>query len=210
MIFKISKIIIVLQLLISTIILGQTQRQSLPYRLGGGLSVVSENDNVEGGNGFNAFIDYPLQESMTIKTSIGKYSSDTKVDILSEGDYSLLWIEGSLLFSGTKFKILPYGGGGGGYYIFTHDISSNVKNALMQLGLRAEEEIQNTFGIHIRGGANIELSPTLQLNADAKYVFLKPKLDAKVTELSTFTSVTDDYDLELNTLIISIGLIVKF
>jgi len=78
------------------------------------------------------------------------------------------------------------------------------------LGLRAEEDIKNTFGIHIRGGANIKLTPSLQLNSDVKYIFLKPKLDVKVTEFSTFTSITDDYDLELNTMIISIGLRVKF
>jgi outer membrane protein W len=176
------------------------------YKIGGAVSIASGNNNVEGGTGFSVFLDFPLQKSLTILVNVGKYSSETKVDLMSEGDYSQLWIEGSLLFTGTQTKLQPYGGGGVGYYIFDHELSSNVEYALSMLGLRGKEEINNVIGFHIRGGLNVELSPKVYLFGDVKYAFLKPKFEVKVTDISTFESVTYKEDVELNTLVLSFGI----
>jgi len=181
---------------------------------GGGLSFATNSDDAVGGIGFNAFFDHSISEVVLFKTTIGRFSSNTKVDLLSEGDYALLWIEGSLLVTGKESNIQPYiqpyGGAGGGFYMFEHSISSEVQSALNSMGVRGEEEIQNTLGIHFRGGLNIEISPTTNLNFDVKYAILKPKVEGKLTDLITFASVPFEEDVELSTLILSAGISAKF
>lgn len=178
------------------------------YAVGGGISFATANSNVKGGPGFNAFMDFWPSNSMLIKASIGRYAADTKVDIISEGSYALLWLEGSLLYSGSGGSIRPYGGAGGGYYAFSHELSSELQDDLANIGVTIEEKIPSVFGFNIRGGLNIDLNPALQLNTDVKFVFLSAKVEQTITDI--FGSQTFEGDLGLNTVIISVGLMASF
>lgn len=187
---------------------------SQSFFIGGGLSVASDNDNTDGGIGFNAFFGYELSGKALVKGSIGRYTSDAKMNILMEGDYSLLWLEGSYLRTlrasflrmGPEPKIKPYGGAGGGYYLFEHEISPYIQTLLSQAGIEWNEEIQNTFGVHIRGGLDFELSPTIMINIDLKYNYLKPKVDIETMELEMDILETFEEEIDLSTIIISVGL----
>lgn len=175
------------------------------YTVGGGLGYAIENSNAKGGVGFEGNFTFLTESIIAIRASVGRYGSDAKVDKLSEGDYSLLWIEGTFMLQGKSPSVQPYGGLGARYYITGHELSSRVTNSLALLGLRGKEDIQDVLGIHLRGGLNIPVSPTVALNADLKYVILKPDVKVDVTNLSTFQTVSVTESVDLSTLIIGFG-----
>lgn len=180
------------------------------FEAGGSIAIVTANDNLKGGVGFGVHLDYVMPKLVLFRTSVGWYGTDTKVDMLSEGDYSLLWIEESILIRGRGPVVRPYGGGGVGYYQTDHELSSNAQNALLRLGLRGKEEIDNVFGIHVRGGVNVVVSPRVCLNVDGKYAFIKPKVKATVTDLSTYQSAINEGKIDLGALFFNVGLTASF
>ena len=188
---------------------GQKLSENIKYSFGGGVALVSENDNVAGANGYNIFLDVLLPKQPSFKFALGKYSSKTKVDVLSAGDFSMQWVEGSIIFSHSVSKLQPYIGSGVGYYLFTHNLSEDLKSALLEQGLRAEENIQNKVGYNIQGGLNINLSQDLEFSADVKYVFIQPKLAVKVTSIYSYDTFTDSNDLKMNTILIDVGVRLK-
>lgn len=180
------------------------------FEAGGGIAIVTANDNLKGGVGFGVHLDYVMPKLVLFRTSVGWYGTDTKVDMLSEGDYSLLWIEESILIRAPGPAVRPYGGAGAGYYQTDHELSSNAQNALLRFGLRGKEEIDNVFGLHLRGGVNIAVSPRVSLNVDGKYAFLKPKVKATITDLSTYETGTNEAKVDLGTLFFNVGLTASF
>ena len=176
------------------------------YTVGGGLSYATDNTNAKGNIGFEGNFTFLTESIVAIRASVGRYGSDTKVNIISEGDYSLLWLEGTLLLQGKSPKVQPYGGIGGGYYITSHELSSRLNNILSLLGVRAKEDIQDVFGIHFRGGLNVPVSPTVALNLDLKYVILKPDVKVEATNLYTFRTASVTESLDLSTFIIGFGI----
>ena len=179
------------------------------YAIGGGLSYAIENSNVKGAAGFEAHFTFLTESALAVRASVGRFGSEVKVDKLTEGDYSLLWIEGTLLAQAKGGSVQPYGGLGIGYYITGHEISSKVNNAFYSIGLRVKEDIEDIAGIHLRGGINIPVSATVDFNADVKYVFLKPKDNAEATNLQTFQSATNSLEVDLSTLFINVGFSIR-
>jgi hypothetical protein len=175
------------------------------YTIGGGLNYATESSDAKGGIGFEGNFTFLTESIIAIRASVGRYGSNIKVDKLSEGDYSLLWLEGTFMLQGKSRSVQPYGGIGAGYYMTGHELSSRLTNALTQLGLRGKEDIQDVLGIHLRGGFNIPFSPTVAFNADLKYVILKPDVKVSVTNLSTFQSYSITESVNISTLIIGFG-----
>ena len=138
-----NKILLIVMIFTSSILYSQGQ-------FDGGISFISENDNAEGENGFNVFIDYPIDNSKFIRASIGEFNSDVMLDDLPKSDYSQLWVEGSLLLKGNKEKIQTSFGGGIGYYNFNHKLSTNIESLFYDEGLRVKEKIElNTLTISV-------------------------------------------------------------
>lgn len=189
--------------------LGTITSNAQNYSLGGNINYAIENDNATGGVGFEGNFTFYTESIIAIRASVGRYASDTKIDKLSEGDYSLLWMEGTLLIQAKTINIQPYIGLGGGYYITGHELSSNVKNALSLLGLRGKEEIADMFSIHLRGGLNINVAPTVALNADIKYVFLKPEVKVEITNLYNYQTVSATEKVDLSTVVLGFGVTVR-
>jgi len=171
------------------------------YNIGGGLCYAAENSNIKSGIGFDANITFLTDNIIAIRASIGRYETDVKVNKLSEGNYSLLWIEGTMLLRSQSPIIQPYGGLGVGYYITGHELSSNVDRFFAQYGLLGKEDIQDNIGIHLRSGLDIPISWTMSINLDIKYIFLKPNVKVKVTNLYTSESVKVTEAVDLSTLL---------
>lgn len=175
------------------------------YSIGGGLSYATENNNVKSAAGFEANLTFLTESAIAVRASVGKFGSNVKVDKLSEGNYSLLWLEGTIIARAKSSSVQPYGGLGFGYYITEHELSSRMTNAFISQGIRVKEDIEDNLGIHIRGGINIPISTTVDRNAELKYVFLNPKANVEATDLSTFQTATVSEEIDLSTLFIVVG-----
>jgi outer membrane protein W len=176
------------------------------FSVGGGLSYAADNSNVKGNIGFEGNLTILTESIIAIRASVGRYGSDIKVNQLSEGDYSLLWIEGTFLLRGKSPKVQPYGGIGGGYYITGHELSSRVTSLLALFGIRGKEDIQDVFGIHFRGGLDVPISLTVAINVDLKYVILKPDVKVEATNIYTYQTASVTESVDLSTFIIGFGI----
>jgi len=185
------------------------------FNAGSNVCVNIANDNLESGWGFNVFFDKYLQSTpLLLRTSLGYLPTKTKVNKLSEGSFSILSIEESVLISSGKFMNYPYFGAGAGYYIVNHDISDRVKDELSYLGYYAKEDVSDAFSLHFRGGFNLNISgkykKPFSIFAEVKYVFLNLSSSATMTNLSTMETSTIEDNVNFSPFIISIGLMQQF
>jgi len=185
------------------------------FNAGSNVCVNIANDNLESGWGFNAFFDKYLQSTpIVLRTSFGYLPTKTKVNKLSEGSFSILSIEESVLISSGHFMNYPYFGAGGGYYIVNHDISDRVKDELSYLGFYAKEDVSDAFSLHFRGGFNLNIrskyKKPFSIFAEVKYVFLNLSSSATMTNLSTMETSTIEDNVNFSPFIISIGLMQQF
>ena len=91
---------------------GGSTLYSQQFALGGGLAYATENDNVKGAPGFELTFVYLTESPLAVRASAGRYASNVKVDLLSEGDYALTWLEGTLLARLKYSTVEPYAGVG--------------------------------------------------------------------------------------------------
>ena len=126
----------------------------------------------------------------------GRISSEELSDI-ELGDLDLIPITATLQFhflKGSAFS--PYIGGGAAY-ILADDLESDDLD-IIEIG---PVEIQDEFTWALQGGANINLSQSLAIGLDVKYIAYTPESNP-VNDADD----SDAIDLDLNPLIFSAGL----
>ncbi len=104
------------------------------HEIGIGPVLSSPNDNVKKAFGIDVHYDYTFHPSIILKLSVGGLFSKTKTNFLTEGSYSLISVEESILYRITSGKLEHYIGIGLGYYIINHNMSTFVKNYLFLEG----------------------------------------------------------------------------
>jgi opacity protein-like surface antigen len=179
--------------------------------LGGNIGAGVANDNVDTGLALSGYLEADMNDNIALRGTLGYFGGDTKVDLLSEGDFTMFSMEASVIVKARRSSnIIPYAGAGVGYYFPDNELSSNVENVGALLGFRLEEDIDEAFGFHVLAGLAVNLGQNLDLDLGVKYIVVKPDVEAKVTDLSTFQSVTVQDEVDLNTLFITAGLRLTF
>ena len=187
------------------------------FMLGGGAGFVMKNTNAEGGISYGGCLTYQMDNMFGFKTSVGRYSSQTIVkrlqqggySRLSDGDYSLLWIEESIIIRKERQGVQPYIGGGAGYYITEHGLSSEAKTWLAGYHYELVEDIDDIFSMHLRIGLNIAASPQVSVSVDYKYAFVNPVLKATLTDLITSEKyyINEEIDLGVKGFSVDLSLV---
>lgn len=80
---------------------------------GGGAGFVMSNGNAEGGFSYNGYVIYQMDNVFSFMTSAGRYSAETiykrlsqgGYSRLSEGDYTLVWIEESVILRKERERV---------------------------------------------------------------------------------------------------------
>lgn len=98
---------------------------------------------MKSGVGFNVYFDYTQLKWPIHKISVGYYKADAGPAILFEGDYSLLWIEESILVSPqARVPSVPfYAGGGVGYYIPNYGLNPRIQNKWAEFGKKLRRKL---------------------------------------------------------------------
>lgn len=176
-------------------------------RLGGNIGVSGANDNVKKGLVLQGYAELNLASDFAFRGTALYSAGDTKVDVLSEGDFSMLGVEGSLIYTLPSQAVAPYIGGGLGHYMPENEFSDGVVTALASIGVRGEEDLQSGIGFHAMGGIAFEIAPNVLVDLNIKYVHFKTDVVGKATDFVTFESFTTDAaEIDLTTLFITAGL----
>ncbi len=122
--------------------------------IGGGVLFAFKSDNYESGTGANIFLELRAASLVAVRTNLGWYSAETKVDYLSKGNANFYLMELSLLLRSMRGTIQPYGGVGIGYYFIDNKLDNEVLQFFEQYGYGVKEEIENGIGFFIQGGAD--------------------------------------------------------
>ncbi len=183
---------------------------AISAHIGGNAGVGTANKHVDTGLALHGYLEVDATPNAAIRGTMMYYGGDTKVDVLSEGDFQMLGPELSLILKFPYQQIVPYIGAGVGIYITENDLSSRVNRWANQLGVRVKEDINTDVGFHAVGGISVNLTPNIALDFNAKYLYLKPDVKAKATNLYTFQSATVKDDVNLSTLFLTGGLKITF
>jgi opacity protein-like surface antigen len=181
------------------------------YQVGAGFTAGLPNDNANLSGGFNLFIEYKTDSPLSFRTAGGFAVTKFKDAnlYLSELTYSLYWLEGSLIYMPIQSEYEPYIGGGIGYYFIATDDFKEIKTTT---GNYTPIELSNKFSYHAKAGFAIPLSKSIKLFSKAKYVFLDKKLIVHAEEFGVdkvLRNHTFEEDLDLSSLFITVGLILK-
>jgi hypothetical protein len=174
--------------------------------LGAGASLAKQNDHADAATGFEARMGFFGDNNLALLAAGGRYVADARGDVLTAGNYSLVWGEATLLAQ-IKVKFLqPYAGVGCGYYIADHDISVQAQNTYSVWGQKIEQDVQDLAGAHVRGGLQVIVSPLVSMYVDVKYIFLKPEVKTKVSVRNTTIVVSDKEErIDLSGMFVGIG-----
>lgn len=161
--------------------------------------------------GGGLFFEFRTGSILSVRTNVVWYSADTKVDYLSKGNSSFFLLEQSFLLRATSGVIQPFAGLGISYYSIDNSLDDEVKQLLSQLGLGAQEEIEEGIGLHIRGGFDLIISSSFGLFWDLKYLFFNPKATTTVYVLNNPSQeFIVSEDIKLNNLNLILGVAITF
>lgn len=193
-------------LLSMTVMLFVWDSAAAEIRIGGGLGLALSNDNAKSGIGFEGKLAAPVANLIALEAGIFYYSSETEVDYLSEGDYSLFALSGSVLIESRSSSARPFAGIGIAYFKPEHSLSDNVERILLANGIRAEEKLESKVGAVLRGGVNITISPKTIGQFSLSYYVFEPDAEVTVTNLETFETVTVSDSVTLSTFVLAFTL----
>lgn len=133
----------------------------------------------------------------------GAYYSFNRQDVVpgagDSADLEIIPLELSLISRMAPAPdFVPYVGGGIGYYI--------ADGEYMAGGQKATLDIDNEIGFSLMAGVDIKINRTFNLFADAKYVWVTfDKVRTGGNE-----AVPTDFDIKMNGLVVSLGLIMRW
>ncbi|MBN1273740.1 MAG: outer membrane beta-barrel protein [Candidatus Aminicenantes bacterium] len=106
-------------------------------------------------------------------------------------------------------QLTPYISAGVGYYLNSFSLDSTFESSWNTLGFTIEETVDGALGFHGGAGLDFFLNPSMAVNLDARYIYLKPKGSWTITDQISTTSSSGDIG-KINLSSISIGLGFKF
>ncbi|MCH8290194.1 outer membrane beta-barrel protein [Candidatus Poribacteria bacterium] len=215
-------ILIVALSLAQTVEAQKSQERKLGLSLEVGQVQVSE-DNLDNGQFISASFTYVVPPTYSLKVSVGQ----TELELEELGKLTLrpVTVTVQYHFPTSNNKLLPYIGGGAGYYQPKIDLTEAKE--LLETDLEALEdeipgvrilsttvkgELENKIAFHIVGGLEYNLSTNFLIYGNARYTFLQTEGDftikARVKYLSEPIDVDSsfDTDIDLNPLWLSVGL----
>ncbi len=185
------------------------ESKSIRYGIGGGLLLPFKSKNYESGTGGNLFLELRSTTPISIRANIGWYSADTRVDYLSTGNTSFLFMELSLLLRAMSGVLQPYGGLGLGYYSIDNTLDNEIIQFFNQLGLGVKEQIKSGAGFHMRGGFDLTFESNFGLFLDIKYWLYNPEANSIVYPLEQPGEESGvKKEIELNNLNLIVGVVI--
>jgi len=173
---------------------------------GGDLPFAMSNHNLDNGLGFQGRLQVPVNKVLIVEAAVGSYSTNTAVDVFSEGDYSLTWISASLILEAKSGPIRPFGGIGLAHCMPSHDVSDRVRQLVRDLNVRLSEDVNSGAGLMAKGGLAIPLSPAALIQVGVNYLYFEPKADFQAELLDTGEKAFYNDRIKLSTFLISFGI----
>ncbi len=173
---------------------------------GGDLPYAFSNDDIDNGLGFQGKLQTPVKPFMLFEAALGWYKSDTIVDKLSDGDYSLTWLSGTLILTSTAPQIRPYGGIGLAYFMPSHGLSDRALQELDGYDVTLEEEINSRVGLTLKGGIAISLSPAAQIQLGITYLYFDTEVDYTLRLADPEFVATGSEKIDLSAFTIGFGI----
>lgn len=164
------------------------------------------NSHIYKGNGVNFSFEYKLPELISFKSTLGGISAFTNGNELAKGNYSLFWAEETILLRKDFGFLQPYGGLGIGYYKTDININATERFAKNDQGIPEADNVQYKFSYNIRGGLDVMLSSRVILNAEVKYMELKPEVTHSYLDNSTSKITTVKNKINLSSYFLQLGL----
>ncbi|MCZ7603011.1 MAG: OmpW family outer membrane protein [Melioribacteraceae bacterium] len=180
------------------------------YRVGSGFVISLPADNVKFGGGFEVFVEYKNESIFSFRTN-GGFVITKFEDVnpyVSDIDYSLYWLDGSVIL--TPFKIIfePYLGAGIGYYFFSTEEFNEVSTAT---GIYFPQKLSNKFSYHVKAGFTIPLNESIKLHLQGKYLLMDRTIIVNAEEIvnDEIRKSTIEEKFDLSNLFITAGIILK-
>jgi outer membrane protein W len=159
-----------------------------------GASVDIENDLAVGLN-----LTYIVTQNFSLELAWNYFKTDIEEGSFKLGEFTTMPFMLTCQFRLTPMgPIIPYVGGGVGYFINKFDESSEAEeNAEVK-----DIDIDNSLGLHTNAGLDWFLTDNFALNLDAKYLFTEADIEGEEGD----SKVTGDIDFEA----LTIGSGIKF
>lgn len=194
----------------ATILIASINAFAISANLGGNIGVGTANKNADTGLALQGYLEVDATPNIAVRGAMIYYDSDIKVDVLSEGDFTMFGPEASVILKLPCKQIVPYIGAGAGFYMAEHNLSGRVNYLSDLLDIRIKEDINSDIGLHAMGGVNVILASNFSLDFNVKYIYFKPEAEVKVTNLYDFRSVTVKEDVDFSALFLTAGLKITF
>ena len=128
---------------------------------------------------------------------------------LSKGKLTVIPIQLSLQgrYPVNEGRLMPYLELGGGYYLNSFAVDSDLVDDWERVGFALEEKVEGAFGFHFGAGLDFFLSRNFSLGLGFKYCLVRMNGSWSLTDNAGSTEVTGDLeDLKLSPLTIALRL----
>lgn len=195
-----------------------------------------ETDQFPSGDGFELFGMFKVKSEpgspkvTYLEVFLGSLTFESDADYLSEGELSSSVIGASILWGKQTKTSHTYFGLGIDFYTDDFEMSSTAENDIWDffdwlywtyfgetlLSLDYEEYVDDTFGLHVKGGGNHQLSEQLYFNWNVKWSYATADCGAKYSAKTTdgvfdyYDSDSDKDEIDLGGFSINFGLALKF
>jgi len=121
---------------------------------------------------------------------------------LSKGKFTTIPIQLSLQFRyPVGDKLVPYLGGGAGYYLNDFALDASVVSKWSNVGFTISETMDPGIGFHFGGGLDFLVVPKIIVNIDVRYALAKAKVTWKLADENGVAEASGTLDnLEINPL----------
>lgn len=154
-----------------------------------------------------------VMKFLAFEIQAGYLGSDVEAseDGLSKGKLTVipvqLSVQGRFPFAGGR--VAPFVELGGGYYLNSFAVDSNLAKRWKDVGFTLEEKPEGAIGVHFGGGLDVFLSRRISLGLGLKYSLVSMKASWSLLDDASGTEVAGDLEgLKLSPLMI--GLRVRF
>lgn len=190
---------------------------SYGVRSGMGISAgyaLPANTNFAGGLMYGVNFCVEITQYFAIELSGLRFQSNVTgaADSLSDGKLTVMPVQLSIQGRYPINKqFVPYVSGGGGYYVNSFAIDSQITDAWNAVDFDIEEKIENAIGFHIGAGIDYFFNRRLAINADFKYCICKTTGSWSLTDRVTAATTSGDIDdIDLNIIMITAGVKIFF
>jgi outer membrane protein W len=175
-----------------------------------GIFVQFSDSSLDSTAGVSGVLAYRFAPPVDVEVEVGFIQPSSQGDVLAAGDLRLIPVRGTLrVFPWRPGNLLPYVGGGAGYYIASFSVDSATVERLAALGFAVDQDVDSSFGAHVGGGLEWQTG-RWGIGVDVKYLFSNTNANATVTDLVTGSTFEDPAEIDLNGIWVSGGFRINF